>query len=237
VGNVFHNRKIMFDDTHIHRDNSMKDLTPINTPLHDEAFKFNDKEKIQIIENHFKAIMHTLGLDLSDDSLQNTPHRVAKMYVKEIFSGLHPDNHPKMSAFENKFQYGEMIIERDIEVHSTCEHHFLPIVGKAHIAYISSGKIIGLSKLNRIVSYYSKRPQIQERLTRQIVADLQQALETDDVACIVDARHMCVILRGVQDTGSSMLTMEFGGKFQDPQVKREFLDYLNISGREISEES
>ncbi len=213
----------------------MKEEQYIKTPMHDKAFQASEEEKIEKIEKHFREIMHTLGMDLTDDSLENTPRRVAKMYVKEIFYGLSPANHPKMSAFDNKFQYGEMVIERDIKVHSTCEHHFLPIIGKAHIAYISSGKIIGLSKLNRIVDYYAKRPQIQERLTRQIVRDLQEALDTEDVACIIDARHMCVILRGIQDVGSSMVTMELGGKFQEESVKNEFLQYLQITGKPQNE--
>ncbi len=224
----------MFEDKQYLHTRAERNDESVTTPMRDGAFDMSGEEKISAIEKHFSAIMHLLGLDLEDDSLRHTPRRVAKMYVNEIFSGLNPSNHPKMSVFENKFKYGEMIIERDIEVHSTCEHHFLPIIGKAHIAYISSGKIIGLSKLNRIVEYYSKRPQIQERLTRQIVSDLQEALQTEDVACIIDARHMCVILRGVQDTGSRMLTMEFGGKFRQPEVKREFLDYLQISGNDKS---
>ncbi len=177
-------------------------------------------------------IMHTLGLDLTDDSLKGTPRRVAKMFVQEIFDGLHPDKRPKMSVFENKFQYGEMLVEKNIGVYSTCEHHFLPIVGKAHIAYISSGKIIGLSKLNRIVNYYAKRPQVQERLTKQIVEDLQKTLQTEDVACIIDARHMCVITRGIEDTDSSTITAEYGGRFKDAATKREFLAYIRLDSKE-----
>ncbi len=206
--------------------------TSAETPMRKDAFVLSDKEKMQRIEKSMVDIMHTLGLDLTDDSLKGTPRRVAKMFVQEIFDGLHPDKRPKMSVFENKFQYGEMLVEKNIGVYSTCEHHFLPIIGKAHIAYISSGKIIGLSKLNRIVNYYAKRPQVQERLIKQIVEDLQKTLETEDVACIIDARHMCVITRGIEDTDSNTITAEYGGKFKDPAVKREFLDYVMMDSGE-----
>ncbi len=202
--------------------------TNAETPMRKDAFILSDNEKIQRIEQNMADIMHTLGLDLTDDSLKGTPKRVAKMFVQEIFDGLHPDKRPKMSVFENKFQYGEMLVEKNIGVYSTCEHHFLPIIGKAHIAYISSGKIIGLSKLNRIVNYYAKRPQVQERLTKQIVEDLQKTLKTEDIACIIDARHMCVITRGIEDTDSSTITAEYGGKFKNPATKREFLDYVRL---------
>ena len=202
------------------------------TPMRKDAFVLSDKEKMQRIEKSMVDIMQTLGLDLTDDSLKGTPRRVAKMFVQEIFDGLDPDKRPKMSVFENKFQYNEMLVEKNIGVYSTCEHHFLPIIGKAHIAYISSGKIIGLSKLNRIVNYYAKRPQVQERLTKQIVEDLQKTLQTKDVACIIDARHMCVITRGIEDTDSSTITAEYGGKFKDPDTKREFLDYIKLDSGE-----
>ena len=198
------------------------------TPIRDDAFDLSDADKMHRIENNMKDILLTLGMDLTDDSLQGTPKRVAKMFVQEIFDGLHPDKRPRMSTFENKFKYNQMLVEKDIAVHSTCEHHLLPIIGKAHIAYISSGTVIGLSKLNRIVNYYAKRPQVQERLTVQIVQDLQKVLKTDDVACIIDAKHMCVITRGIEDADSSTLTAEYGGKFKDPLVRREFLDYLQM---------
>jgi GTP cyclohydrolase I len=167
-------------------------------------------------------------LDLTDDSLKGTPHRVSKMFVKEIFSGLNPKNKPKMSTFENKYKYGEMLVEKNITLYSTCEHHLLPIVGIAHIAYISSGRVIGLSKMNRIVDYYAKRPQVQERLTMQIVKELQEALDTEDVACVIDAKHLCVNSRGIRDIQSSTVTSEFGGQFKNKNVKREFLDYIKL---------
>ena len=172
--------------------------------------------------------MDILGLDLTDDSLKGTPHRVSKMFVKEIFSGLNPKNKPKMSTFDNKYKYGEMLVEKNITVYSTCEHHLLPIVGRAHVAYISSGRVIGLSKMNRIVDYYAKRPQVQERLTMQIVRELQKALNTDDVACVIDAKHLCVNSRGIRDIESSTVTSEFGGQFKNQNVKREFLDYIKL---------
>jgi len=202
--------------------------TNAETPMRKDAFDLSDAEKINRIEKNVKEIMDTLGLDLTDDSLQGTPGRVAKMFVQEIFDGLHPDKHPKMSTFENQYKYGEMLVEKNIGVYSTCEHHLLPVIGKAHIAYISSGRVIGLSKLNRIVNYYAKRPQVQERLTMQIVQDLQKVLKTEDVACVIDAKHMCVITRGIEDTDSSTITSEYGGKFKDPIVKREFLDYIRM---------
>jgi len=173
--------------------------------------------------------MHTLGLDLNDDSLMGTPARVAKMFVKEIFSGLKPELKPKSSIFENKYNYGEMLVEKNINVYSTCEHHLLPIVGKAHVAYISNETVIGLSKINRIVEYYSKRPQVQERLTKQIVAELQEVLKTEDIACVIDAKHLCVNSRGIKDIDSSTLTSEFGGKFKyDQKTKDEFLKYIQL---------
>ena len=198
------------------------------TPIRGNAFEMSDEEKIRSIQNDVSNILHTLGMDLKDDSLKGTPHRVAKMFVKEIFGGLHPKRKPKLSTFENNYNYGEMLVEKNITVYSTCEHHLLPIVGKAHVAYISSGKVIGLSKMNRIVEYYAKRPQVQERLTMQVVQALQEALGTQDVACVIDAKHLCVNSRGISDIASSTVTSEFGGKFKDQAVKSEFLDYIKI---------
>ncbi len=198
------------------------------TPLRDDAFTVSDEDKIETIRQHFEKIMDTLGLDLTDDSLKGTPARVAKMFVKELFGGLHPDRAPKASTFENKYQYGEMLVEKNIIVYSTCEHHFLPIVGRAHVAYISNGRVIGLSKMNRIVDYFAKRPQVQERMTKQVVQAMQKALGTDDVACVIDAKHLCVNSRGIRDIESSTVTAEFGGKFKEDSVKRDFLDYINM---------
>ncbi len=197
--------------------------TSIGTPLRDDAFQLSEDDKIEKIEGHFKEIMNIIGLDLTDDSLQGTPKRVAKMFINEIFAGLNPKNKPSATLFENKYQYRQMLIEKDIRVQSTCEHHFLPIYGKAHIAYIPNGKVIGLSKLNRIVEYYSKRPQVQERLTVQIANELRRTLKIEDVAVYIDAAHMCVHARGVQHTDSSTVTAEYGGKFLNENVKREFL--------------
>ncbi|MGV6829344.1 MAG: GTP cyclohydrolase I FolE [Flavobacteriales bacterium] len=199
------------------------------TPLRKDAFDLSDDEKIALIKDDVKRILITLGLDLTDDSLKGTPLRVAKMFVKEIFGGLHPDRKPKASTFDNKYQYGEMLVEKNITIYSTCEHHLLPIVGKAHIAYISNGTVVGLSKMNRIVDYYAKRPQVQERLTIQIVKDLQKILNTKDVACVIDAKHLCVNSRGIRDVDSSTITSEFGGKFKEEATKREFLDYIKIN--------
>tara|TARA_B100000427_G_scaffold159152_1_gene132153 strand:- start:196 stop:885 length:690 start_codon:yes stop_codon:yes gene_type:complete len=199
------------------------------TPLREDAFEKSNEEKISIIKKNIKEIMHTLGLDLNDDSLMGTPARVAKAYVNEIFSGLNPNLKPKSSVFENKYNYGEMLVEKNITVYSTCEHHLLPIVGKAHVAYISNGTVIGLSKINRIVEYYSKRPQVQERLTKQIVGELQKVLETKDIACVIDAKHLCVNSRGVKDIDSSTVTSDFGGKFKyDKTAKDEFLKYIQL---------
>lgn len=200
----------------------------IATPLKANAFEMDDAEKIKIIQGHFEKIMDTLGLDLEDDSLKGTPKRVAKMFVQEVFGGLHPDRKPSASTFDNKYNYGEMLVEKNIVVYSTCEHHFLPIVGRAHVAYISKGRVIGLSKMNRIVDYYAKRPQVQERMTKQIVAALQEALGTDDVACVIDAKHLCVNSRGIRDIDSSTVTAEFGGSFKEEEKKRDFLDYINL---------
>lgn len=202
--------------------------TSAKTPLRSDAFDKTDTQKIEEIQTYVHKIMHTLGLDLTDDSLKGTPKRVAKMFVKEIFGGLHPDRRPSASTFENNYQYGEMLVEKNIVVYSTCEHHLLPIVGRAHVAYISNGKVIGLSKMNRIVDYYAKRPQVQERLTMQIVQEMQQALGTDDVACVIDAKHLCVNSRGIKDIESSTVTAEFGGKFKDPMIRKEFLEYIKL---------
>ena len=199
------------------------------TPMRDDAFALSDDEKIDSIKADFNKIMQTLGLDLNDDSLKGTPSRVAKMFVKEIFGGLNPDRMPKMSTFENKYKYNQMLVEKDITVYSTCEHHFLPIVGRAHVGYISNGKVIGLSKINRIVDYYAKRPQVQERLTMQIVKSMQEALGTDDVACVIDAKHLCVNSRGIRDIESSTITAELGGHFKtDPTTRAEFLKYIGM---------
>jgi len=199
------------------------------TPLRDDAFEKSDEEKISIIKKNIREIMHTLGLDLNDDSLMGTPARVAKAYVNELFYGLNPEFKPKSSTFENKYDYGEMLVEKNINVYSTCEHHLLPIVGKAHVAYISNGSVIGLSKINRIVDYFSKRPQVQERLTKQIVTELKKVLKTEDVACVIDAKHLCVNSRGIKDIDSSTVTSEFGGKFKyDQTIKDEFLKYIQL---------
>ncbi|MBY5949710.1 GTP cyclohydrolase I FolE [Algoriphagus marincola] len=201
----------------------------VETPLREDAFEMDDDLKVELIEKHFKEIMNILGLDLTDDSLKGTPHRVAKMYVKEVFAGLNPKNKPVAKLFENKFQYNQMLVEKDITFFSHCEHHFVPIYGRAHVAYISNGNVIGLSKINRIVQYYSKRPQVQERLSMQIGNDLKEALGTDDVAVIMDAYHMCVSSRGINDTNSSTVTSFYSGKFDtDEQTRNEFLKYISL---------
>lgn len=202
--------------------------TSEETPLRKDAFVLSDDEKIERIRTSVREIMLTLGLDLEDDSLKGTPNRVAKMFVNEIFGGLHPDRKPKSSTFSNKYKYGEMLVEKNITLYSTCEHHLLPIVGKAHVAYISNGTVVGLSKMNRVVDYYAKRPQVQERLNIQIVRELQKVLNTEDVACVIDAKHLCVNSRGIRDIESSTVTAEYGGKFKEEAVRREFLDYLNL---------
>jgi GTP cyclohydrolase IA len=202
--------------------------TSAETPMRDDAFDLKDTEKMMIIRDHFRQIMLTLGLDLEDDSLKGTPGRVAKMFVQEIFSGLDPDKKPIASVFENKFNYGQMLVEKNINLNSTCEHHFLPIIGKAHVAYISSGMVIGLSKINRIVDYFARRPQVQERLTVQIANELKKVLKTEDVAIVIDARHLCVSSRGIKDENSSTLTAEYGGKFKDQHVRDEFLKYISF---------
>ena len=202
--------------------------TSTETPMRADAFKLSADEKIEIIKDDVQHIMETLGLDLSDDSLKGTPNRVAKMFVNEIFGGLDPTKKPKASTFDNKYQYGEMLVEKNITLYSTCEHHFLPIVGRAHVAYISNGTVVGLSKMNRIVDHFAKRPQVQERLTIQIVEELQKVLNTKDVACVIDAKHLCVNSRGIRDIESSTVTSEFGGKFKEKDTRREFLDYIQL---------
>src|SRR6186713_1178335 len=198
-----------------------------DTPLRADAFDLDDEVKIEKIEKHFREIMHILGLDLQDDSLNGTPRRVAKMYVKEVFSGLNPKNRPHARLFDNKYNYNQMLVEKDITFFSHCEHHFVPIYGKVHVAYFSSGKVIGLSKINRIVQYFAKRPQVQERLTVQIGMEMQRVLKTEDIAVVVDANHMCVASRGVGDTNSKTGTAYFSGKFREGNVKKEFLNYIN----------
>ena len=202
-------------------------FTGLETPMREDAFAITDEEKKSKIEYHFTEIMNALGLDLTDDSLQGTPKRVAKMYIEEIFSGLNPANKPKVALFDNKYQYNQMLVEKNITFYSNCEHHFVPIIGKAHVAYISSGRVIGLSKLNRIVQYYAKRPQVQERLTNQIAEELKSVLQTDDVAVIIDAKHLCVSSRGVKDDTSSTVTSFFGGKFNTPEKIAELQNSLN----------
>jgi len=203
--------------------------TSDQTPLREDAFEMDDDLKMELIEKHFREIMNVLGLDLTDDSLKGTPRRVAKMYIKEIFSGLDPKNKPNVKLFENKYKYKEMLVEKDITFFSNCEHHFVPIYGKAHVAYISNGNVIGLSKINRIVQYFAKRPQVQERLTMQIGNELKELLGTDDIAVIIDAHHMCVSSRGIQDVNSSTVTSYYSGKFEkDEQTRSEFLKYLSL---------
>jgi GTP cyclohydrolase I len=201
-------------------------MTSTETPIREGAFDLTNKEKKMKIENHFREIMHILGLDLNDDSLKGTPARVAKMYVDEIFSGLDPKNEPQIALFANKYKYKEMLVEKNITLFSNCEHHFVPIIGKAHIAYISSGKVIGLSKLNRIAQYYAKRPQVQERLTVQIGRHLQRILETESVAVIIDAEHLCVSSRGIQDVNSATVSSFYGGEFEKKSKKEELFNYL-----------
>ena len=198
------------------------------TPLRKDAFKISDVEKTILIEEKMHEVLNILGMDLTDDSLKGTPRRVAKMFVNEIFSGINPLNKPKSSTFENKYKYGEMLVEKNITLYSTCEHHLLPIFGKAHLAYISNGTVVGLSKMNRIVDYFAKRPQVQERLTLQIVEELKKILGTENVACVIDAKHLCVNSRGIRDITSSTVTAEFGGVFKEKQKKREFLDYIKL---------
>ena len=199
-----------------------------DTPLREDAFDLNDDQKIEKIQASVRDILTTLGMDLTDDSLNDTPKRVAKMFVKDIFGGLNPERKPKSSSFDNKYKYGEMLVEKNITLYSTCEHHLLPIVGIAHVAYISKGTVVGLSKMNRIVDYYAKRPQVQERLNIQIVRELQEVLGTEDVACVIDAKHLCVNSRGIRDIQSSTVTAEYGGKFKEQATRKEFLDYIKL---------
>lgn len=222
------NNKIELSDTTIDEMGNDHILTSIDTPMVSNAFDKSDDEKIAIIQEHFKAIMETLGLDLTDDSLKGTPKRVAKMYVKEIFNGLNPANMPTMALFENKYKYNEMLVEKNITFYSNCEHHFVPIIGKAHVAYISNGKVIGLSKLNRLVEYFAKRPQVQERLTMQIGKKLVEVLGTDDVAILIDAKHLCVSSRGVEDDTSTTITAYYSGAFKNDATKSEFLKYVDL---------
>ena len=200
----------------------------IETPLRSDAFLKSDAEKINNIEKLFGEIMEELGLDLQDDSLKGTPYRVAKMYVREMFQGLNPENKPSLSVFDNKYRYNKMLVEKDITFSSACEHHFLPIIGRAHVAYISSGKVIGLSKINRVVEYYGKRPQVQERMTMQIFQELKEALDTEDVIVAVEAEHLCVSTRGVNDKTSRTITLEYGGKFKDEALRNEFYQLIGF---------
>jgi GTP cyclohydrolase I len=204
-------------------------LSSIETPLRSDAFKIDDELKIELIEKNFKEIMNILGLDLDDESLKDTPKRVAKMYVKEIFSGLNSENKPKSTLFENKYKFNEMLVEKNITIYSYCEHHFVPIIGKAHIAYFPKYHVIGLSKLNRIARYYAKRPQVQERLTMQIANELKETLQTEDVAVLIDAEHLCVASRGVNDVNSSTITSSYNGKFLNDEKRKEFLSHARTT--------
>lgn len=201
--------------------------TGLQTPMKTDAFKLSDEEKKARIAILFEEIMDVMGLDLTDDSLKGTPERVAKMYIDEIFSGLNPANKPKVALFDNKYQYNQMLVEKNITFYSNCEHHFVPIIGKAHVAYISSGKVIGLSKLNRIVQYYAKRPQVQERLTNQIAEELKSILDTEDIAVIIDAKHLCVSSRGIKDDTSATVTTYYGGRFDSAEKITELHNYIN----------
>ncbi|KXX70045.1 GTP cyclohydrolase I FolE [Flammeovirga sp. SJP92] len=219
-------------EVEIHNDTIIDEIgdnhigTSHDTPMKKDAFELSDEEKMKKISSHFREIMDTLGLDLTDDSLSGTPDRVAKMYVKEIFSGLNPKNRPDIKLFDNKYKYDEMLIEKNIHFYSNCEHHFVPIIGFAHVAYISNGKVIGLSKINRIVQHYAKRPQVQERLTVQIAEDLKKTLGTEDVAVLIDAKHLCVSMRGIEDTYSATVTSHFSGKFKEEATRKEFLELI-----------
>ena len=200
--------------------------TSLETPMREDAFAISEDEKIETIKHHFKKIMEALGLDLDDDSLSGTPYRFAKMYVKELFYGLNPNNRPKISTFDNKYGYGKMLVEQDITIDSSCEHHFLPIVGHAHVGYIPKNKVVGLSKINRLVDYYAHRPQVQERLCLQILNDLQETLETEDVIVIVHAKHLCVSSRGIKDKDSFTTTVEYDGRFNEEGIRNEFYSLL-----------
>jgi len=199
----------------------------LETPMRAGAFDLTAEEKVNLITDKFADILNILGMDLTDDSLRGTPRRVAKMYVNEIFQGLDPSNKPEAKLFDNKYRYGQMLVEKNINVHSYCEHHLVPILGKAHVAYISSGKVIGLSKINRIVRYFAKRPQVQERLTEQIAAELKRVLQTEHVAVVIDAEHMCVSTRGIEDTGSSTITSHYSGKFLEESYRSEYLKHIS----------
>lgn len=211
--------------TQIYGDNHIG--TNVETPIRDDAFMLSDDEKISKISIHFKEIMQVLGLNLKDDSLSGTPKRVAKMFVEEIFSGLNPKNEPQTSLFDNTYKYKEMLVEKDIELYSYCEHHFVPIIGKVHVAYIPEKHVVGLSKINRYVQYFAKRPQVQERLTRQIVKKMQEVLNTENVCCVIEAKHLCVNMRGVKDSKCSTVTAEYGGVFNSKEIKQEFLTHIN----------
>jgi GTP cyclohydrolase I len=202
-------------------------MTSAETPLRDDAFDKSDEDKMTVIEEHFEIIMKELGIDLTDDSLKGSPHRVAKMFVKEIFSGLNPANKPKISVFDNSYHYDKMLVEANISFNSTCEHHFLPIVGKAHVGYISSGKVIGLSKLNRIVDYFGRRPQVQERMIMQIFNELKSALDTENVMVVVEATHLCVSSRGIKDESSYTSTLQYGGVFNQKEFRDDFFRLIN----------
>jgi GTP cyclohydrolase I len=201
-------------------------MTSADTPLRPDAFEKSDAEKKKVIEHHFHQIMQEMGLDMTDDSLRGTPHRVAKMFIDEIFSGLNPANKPKISVFDNSYHYDKMLVEADISFNSTCEHHFLPIIGKAHIGYVSSGKVIGLSKLNRIVDYYARRPQVQERLIMQIFNELKTVLDTDSVIVVMEAKHLCVSSRGIEDESSYTSTIQYGGIFNDKDNRNDFFNLI-----------
>ena len=201
-------------------------MTSAETPLRPDAFVRTDEQKKSVIEKHFQIIMEELGLDMTDDSLRGTPHRVAKMFVEEIFSGLDPKNKPKLSVFDNSYHYDKMLVEANITFNSTCEHHFLPIIGKAHIGYVSSGKVIGLSKLNRIVDYYARRPQVQERMIMQIFNELKNALETENVIVVVEATHLCVSSRGIKDESSYTSTIQYGGIFNEKENRNDFFNMM-----------
>lgn len=202
-------------------------MTSLDTPMRSDAYDLSPEQKVNMIEEKFADILHILGMDLNDDSLSGTPRRVAKMYVNEVFQGLLPENKPDIKLFDNKYRYGQMLVEKDITLHSYCEHHLVPILGKCHVAYISSGKVVGLSKINRLVRYYAKRPQVQERLTEQIAAELKASLQTEDVAVYIDAVHLCVSTRGIEDTSSSTVTVHFSGKFKEESHRNEFLKIIS----------
>ncbi len=226
------NSALKIEGGHVLTRNNLKVISDPDPKATDNIEYFLDSKvldtesKIELIAQHFGEIMRILGLDLEDDSLKGTPKRVAKMYVNEVFSGLDPDNKPAVTLFDNVYNYEEMLVEKNIKVHSFCEHHFVPIIGKAHVAYISNGKVIGLSKINRIVDYFSRRPQVQERLTVQIAEELKKALHTEDVAVAITADHMCVTLRGIKDHDSSTFTSSFHGKFKEKEYRKEFLEQI-----------